>query len=158
VNEPGRDAAPVSRYDLTPRPAIASLAAAAVTTVAGCVTLLIWGRGTGGVVLLVLGIGLLLFGVTLFGTVLLFTARLRALVELDAATITIHRGSRSRVLRWTDIDQVSINGPRLRLQAKHGKRDAVVINPRTPADPVFMSLVAAISQRLDASRGYRQLG
>ena len=33
--------------------------------------------------------------------------------------------------------------------------DVVVINPRTPTDPTFIALLAAISRRLDADRGYR---
>ena len=143
-----------SRYELRPRPAVPSLAIAAVGTLAGCGALIIWGGGTGGTAFLVLGIGFLIFGLSLAASVLLFMARLRAQVDLDPEKITIRRGSHARSLRWTEIQRVSLDGPRLTLQAKAPQLDAVVINPRSPADPVFMSLVAAISQRLDTSRGY----
>jgi hypothetical protein len=31
----------------------------------------------------------------------------------------------------------------------------VVVNPRTPTDPTFTTLLSAIQHRLDADRGYR---
>ncbi len=154
MTEVGLGGASGSRYELKPRPAVASLAVAAVGTVVGCAALIIWGRGSGGTVFLVLGIGFLLFGVSLAASVLLFVARLRTYVELDPETITIRRGSQARILRWTEIERVSLDGPRLTLQAKQPQQDAVLINPRSAADPGFMALVAAISQRLDTSRGY----
>jgi hypothetical protein len=64
------------------------------------------------------------------------------------------RGRRNRVLRWVDIDQVTLSDARLTLQAKGNAHSASVINPRSPADFVFVALMAAIHQRLDASRGY----
>lgn len=143
-----------SSYELRPRPAVPTLAAAAIGTIAGCVALIIWGRGDGSATFLVLGIGLLLFGVSLAASVLLFAARLRVHVELDPEKITIRRGSQARSLRWTEIERVSLDGARLTLQAKKPQQDAIVVNPRSPADPGFMSLIAAISQRLDTSRGY----
>jgi hypothetical protein len=155
MSEVGLGGTASSRYELRPRPAVASLAVAAVGTVAGCGALIIWGRGSGGTVFLVLGIGFLLFGVSLAASVLLFVARLRAHVELDPEKITIRRGSQAHTLRWAEIERVTLDGPRLTLQAKQPQQDAVVINPRSPADPGFMALVAAISQRLDTSRGYR---
>src|SRR5215218_499965 len=58
-------------YELRPRPAVPTLAAAAVGTMAGCLALIIWGRGGGGsAAFLVLGIGLLLFGLSLAASVL----------------------------------------------------------------------------------------
>ena len=33
--------------------------------------------------------------------------------------------------------------------------EVAVLNPRTPSDPTFLALLAAISRRLDADRGYR---
>jgi hypothetical protein len=154
MSEVGLGGTEGSRFELRPRPAVPSLAAAAVGTLAGCGALIIWGRGNAGTVFLVLGIGLLLFGLSLAASVLLVLARLRAYVELDPEKITIRRGSQARTLRWTEIERVLLDGPRLTLQAKEPQQDAVVINPRPAADPGFMSLVAAISQRLDTSRGY----
>jgi hypothetical protein len=143
-----------SRYDLRPRPAVATLAAAAVAAVIGCALLLVYRMRSGGVVLLGVGVALLLFGITLAVSALLFAIRLRTSVELDASSITIRRGSHERRLHWTEIKNVSLDGSRLTLHAKAPIDDAFLINPRTVADPTFMSLVAALSQRLDASRGY----
>jgi hypothetical protein len=140
-------------YELRPRPAVPTLAAAAVGTIAGCLALIVRGRG-GSAAFLVLGIGLLLFGLSLAASVLLFAARLRVHVELDPEKITIRRGSHARSLKWTEIERVSLDGSRLTLHAKEPQQDAIVINPRSPADPRFMSLVGAISKRLDTSRGY----
>jgi hypothetical protein len=140
-------------YELRPRPAVPTLAAAAVGTMAGCLVLIVRGRG-GSAAFLVLGIGLLLFGASLAASVLLFAARLRVHVELDPEKITIRRGSHARSLKWTEIERVSLDGSRLTLHAKEPQLDAIVINPRSPADPRFMSLVGAISKRLDVSRGY----
>jgi hypothetical protein len=143
-----------SSYELRPRPAVPTLAASAVGTMAGCVALIIWGRGGSSAAFLVLGIGLLLFGVSLAASVLLFAARLRVRVDLDPEKITIRRGSHTRTLRWTEIERMSLDGARLTLRAKKPQQDAVMVNPRSPADPGFMALIAAISQRLDTSRGY----
>jgi hypothetical protein len=140
-------------YELRPRPAVPTLAAAAVGTIAGCLVLIVRGRG-GSPAFLVLGIGLLLFGLSLAASVLLFAARLRVHVDLDPEKITIRRGFHARSLRWTEIKRVSLDGSRLTLHAKEPQQDAIVINPRSPADPRFMSLVGAISKRLDTSRGY----
>ena len=141
-------------YELRPSPAVPTLAAAAVGTVVGCLALIIWGRGGGSAAFLVLGVGLLLFGLSLAASVLLFAARLRVHVDLDPEKITIRRGLHARSLRWTEIERVSLDGSRLTLHAKAPQQDAIVINPRSPADPRFMSLVGAISKRLDTSRGY----
>ena len=154
MSEVGLGGTEGSRYELRPRPAVPSLAAAAVGALAGCGALIIWGR-SGGTVFLVLGVGLLLFGLSLAASVLLFLRRVRADVELDPEKITIRRGSQVHTLRWTEIERVLLDGPRLTLQAKKPQQDAVVIYPRSVSDPRFMSLVAAISQRLDISRGYR---
>jgi hypothetical protein len=58
---------------------------------------------------------------------------------------------------WADIDNVTLTGPRLTLVRKTGD-PVVVVNPRTPADPTFTALLAALSRRLDADRGYHPPG
>ena len=150
----GSELPSTSRYDLRPRPPLATLAAAAATTVIGCGLLAVYGIRSGGAALLIVAMAVLLFGITLTVGALLFVARFRTVVELDAESVTIRRGSRQRKLRWIEIKHVSLDGPRLTLRAKPPTEDAVVINPRTPSDPLFMSLMAALSERLDASRGY----
>jgi hypothetical protein len=154
VGHAGSELPSTSRYELRPRPPIATFAAAAATTIVGCGILAIYGTRSSAAALLVVGMALLIFGMTLAVGALMFVARFRTVVELDVESITIVRGSRQRKLQWCEIKQVSLEGPRLTLQAKPPTEDAVVINPRTPGDPQFMLLMAALSERLDASRGY----
>jgi hypothetical protein len=150
----GSELSATSRFDLRPRPAVASFAAAAVATALGCALLVLYGMRGGGVVLIVVGIALLIFGIALAASALLYATRLHTVVELDAESITIRRGSRRRSLQLTEIRNVSLDGSRLTLHARPGIEDAVVFNPRTATDPSFTLLMAALSQRLDASRGY----
>lgn len=107
---------------------------------------------------LVVGMALLIFGVALAGSALLYAIRLRTVIELDAESITIRRGSRHRSLQLTDIKNVSLDGTRLTLHTKASTEDAIMINPRRANDPSFRSLISALSQRLDASRGYGNAG
>jgi Bacterial PH domain len=154
VDDAGSELPATSRYDLRPQPPVASFAAAAVATLAGCGILIIYGVRSVGVTVLIVGIALLIFGIVMAGSALLFIIRFHTRIELDAESITIRRGSRERTLRWAEIKNVSQDGSRLTLHAKPPTGDAEVINPRTPADPTFVALVAALSRRLDASRGY----
>jgi hypothetical protein len=141
------------RFRLTPPPPIKALAAASFASVFGVIVLLIWGVRDRGL-LLVIGLGSMIFGVALAAGAFLLSARLRIVIYLDADGITLIRGRRNRILRWADIDRVTLSGSRLSLQAKGNARGASVINPRSPADFTFIALTAAIQQRLDASRGY----
>jgi hypothetical protein len=142
------------RFRLTAPPPIKALTAASFASVFGVIVLLIWGVRDRGLLLLTVGLGSMIFGIALAVGAFLLSARLRTLIYLDADGITLIRGSRKRVLRWADIDQVTLSGARLTLQAKGNAHSASVINPRSPADFVFVALMAAIRQRLDASRGY----
>ena len=158
VGDNGSKLPATSSYDLRPRPAIASFAAAAVATVLGCVLLALHGMRVGGSVLMVVGIALLIFGIALAGSALLYATRLRTVIELDTQSITIRRGSRHRRLQFTEIKNVSLDGSRLILHTKPPTEDAIMINPRSADDPSFTSLIATLSQRLDASRGYGKAG
>ena len=142
------------RFRLTAPPPIKALAAASFASVFGVIVLLIWGVRDRGLLLLTVGLGSMIFGIALAGGAFLLSARLRTLIYIDAEGITLIRGRRNRVLRWVDIDQVTLSDARLTLQAKGNAHSASVINPRSPADFVFVALMAAIRQRLDASRGY----
>jgi hypothetical protein len=146
------------RFRLTAPPPIKALVAASCASFFGVVVLLVWGTRDRGPLLLVIGLGSMIFGVALAAGAFLLSARLRTVIYLDAEGITLIRGRRNRVLRWDDIDQVTLSGARLTLQAKGNARGASVINPRSPADFVFVALMAAIHQRLDASRGYGMSG
>ena len=142
------------RFRLTAAPPIKALAAASFASVFGVIVLLIWGVRDRGLLLLTVGLGSMIFCIALAGGAFLLSARLRTLIYIDAEGITLIRGRRNRVLRWVDIDQVTLSDARLTLQAKGNAHSASVINPRSPADFVFVALMAAIHQRLDASRGY----
>jgi hypothetical protein len=142
------------RFRLTAPPPIRALAAASFASILGVILVVIWGIRERGPLLLVVGLGSMIFGIALAAGAFLLSARLRTLIYLDADGITLIRGGRNRALRWADIDQVTLSGARLTLQAKGNARGASLINPRSPADFVFVSLMAAIHQRLDASRGY----
>ena len=75
---------------------------------------------------------------------------------LDPEAIRVIRGRRTRRVPWSAVDHVMLKGPRLTLVTKPDQgEDVTVVNPRTPTDPTFMSLVAAVQGRLNADRGYR---
>jgi hypothetical protein len=153
VGDPSAALPERQRFRLTPPPPIKALAAASFASLFGVIVLLIWGVRDRGL-LLVIGLGSMIFGVALAAGAFLLSARLRIVIYLDADGITLIRGRRNHALRWADIDRVTLSGSRLSLQAKGNARGASVINPRSPADFTFVALTAAIQQRLDASRGY----
>ena len=145
------------RFRLSPPPPIRALAVASAASLFGVIVLIFWGIRSRGPLLLVVGLGAMIFGVVLTVAAYLLNARLRMLIYLDAEAITLIRGGpgrRSRVLPWADVAQVTLSGPRLTLHAKGEGRSAQVINPRAPTDLVFTSLMTAIQTRRDASRGY----
>jgi hypothetical protein len=99
---------------------------------------------------------LMAFGVALAAAALLMVHRLRSVLLLDDNAITVVRGSRQRMLRWADIEEVSLRGQRLTFVTRPGTRSAAVLNPGGSSNAIFTALVDAIRARLDASRGYRQ--
>jgi hypothetical protein len=158
VGDPNTAMPERQRFRLSAPPPIKALVAASCASFFGVIVLLVWGLRDRGPLLLVIGVGSMIFGVALAAGAFLLSARLRTVIYLDAEGITLIRGRRNRVLRWDDIDQVTLSGARLTLQAKGNARGASVINPRSSADFVFVALMAAIHQRLDASRGYGMSG
>jgi hypothetical protein len=107
----------------------------------------------------IVGIGLLIFAVALAVVALVLTMRLRTTLILDAQSITIIRGQHRRLVPWSMIDRVRMQGPRLLLiTTPEGGPDAVVINPRGSTDATtFSALIAEIQSRLNADRGYRPI-
>jgi hypothetical protein len=56
---------------------------------------------------------------------------------------------------WSKIDKVSLRGPRLTVITKTGGgANLVVVNPRSPANPTFVALIAVVRRRLDVDRGF----
>ena len=98
------------------------------------------------------------FAIALAVVALVLTVRLRTTLILDSKSITIIKGRHRRVLDWSMIDSVRLQGPRLKLITKpQGGADATVLNPRSATDARFAALVADIGRRPDADRGYRRL-
>jgi hypothetical protein len=104
------------------------------------------------------GLILMIFAVLLAVVALVLSARLKTTLILDAESITITRGRQWRSVRWSIIDSVKTQGPRLLLITEPASEpDAIVINPRGSTDAVFAALMTEIQQRLDADRGYRPI-
>ena len=81
---------------------------------------------------------------------------MRTVVVAGSDDLAVLRGRQSRSVAWSEIDKVSLRGPRLTVITKTGGgANLVVINPRTPADPTFAALIAAVRRRLDVDRGYQ---
>jgi hypothetical protein len=108
--------------------------------------------------LAIAGIVIMVFAFVLAVVALVLTVRLRTTLILDPSSITIIKGRHRRVLDWSMIDSVRLQGPRLKLITKpQCGADATVLNPRSVADIRFTALVADIGRRLDADRGYQRL-
>jgi hypothetical protein len=144
------------RFTLTARPPVRALGIAAVTTLLGAVLMVLAQARHLGLVLLIIGSALLVFGLSLGLVAILLMSRLRSTVVLDSDEVTVVRGGRRQSLAWSAIEQVDLSGPRLSMISKSNDQPGlIVINPRTPTDPTFLAVVAAVQKRLDADRGYR---
>jgi Bacterial PH domain len=109
-------------------------------------------------VIVIAGVGLMIFAVILAVVALVLTGRLRTTLVLDPKSITIINGRRRQVVPWSMIDVVRRQGARLLLITKpEGGSDVTVLNPRAETDATFSALIAEIQKRLNADRGYRQL-
>lgn len=142
------------RFTLTAPPPVRALAIAAVTALVAAALAVASRMLDLGSVVLVVGVVGLGLGVALAVAALVLAARSRADLVLGADAVTVRRAGRTQRVSWADIDNVSLTGPRLTMVRKTGP-DLVVVNPRTPTDPTFTALLAALSRRLDADRGYR---
>jgi hypothetical protein len=109
-------------------------------------------------VIMIAGVGLMIFAVILAVVALVLTVRLRTTLVLDPKSITIINGRRRQVVPWSMIDVVRRQGSRLLLITKpEGGSDLTVLNPRAETDATFSALIAEIQKRLNADRGYRKL-
>ena len=147
---------PGERFVLALRPPVRALAITAVTALLGALLVVLAQVLELGLVLIIIGVALLCFACSLGVISALLMARLRSTVVLDADAIRVIRGRRTSRVPWSAVDHVMLKGPRLTLVTKPDQGEAVtVVNPRTPTDPTFLSLVAAVQGRLNADRGYR---
>jgi hypothetical protein len=161
----------VQLFALNPRPPLRALAVGSVAAVVGALLVVLGSAQQRGatpleppgqaralhlpLVLTVIGIALLILAMSLVVAALVLTARLRTALTLDAEAIRVTRGRRTRAVAWSGIESVSLRGPRLTFTSKGGGSAVVVVNPRSPGNPTFLALVAAIRERLNADRGYR---
>ena len=142
------------RFTLTAPPPVRPLAIAAVTALVGAGLMVASQALDLGTVVLIVGLVGLGLAVALAVAALVLVAWARTDLVVKPEAVTVRRGSQVQRVPWAEIDTVTLAGPRLAMVRKAGA-DVVVINPRTPTDPTFNALLAAISRRLDADRGYR---
>jgi hypothetical protein len=158
VSDSGAPHPPEAQFTLTAPPPVRSLAISAVAAVLGAVGIVLGSALELPQAVTIAGIGLMIFAVALAVVALVFTARLRTALILDSESITIIKGRRRRVVPWSMIDIVRIQGPRLLLITKpEGGSDVPVVNPRAATDATFSALITEIQKHLDADRGYRQV-
>ncbi len=144
------------RFVLALRPPVRALAITAVMALLGALLVVSARVFELGLALVIIGGALLFLAVSLGAISALLVARFRSTVVLAADAITVIRGRRTSRVAWSAVDHVMLKGPRLTLVTKPDRGEAVtVVNPRTPTDPTFVSLVAAVRSRLNADRGYR---
>jgi hypothetical protein len=143
---------------LTAPPPVRSLAISAGTAVIAAGMIVLGSALDLSQLVIVGGVGLMIFAVALAVVAIALTVRLRTTLILDPKSITIIKGRRRRVVGWSTIDIVRRQGPRLLLITKPGSgSDVTVVNPRAETDARFSALIVEIQQRLDADRGYRQV-
>jgi hypothetical protein len=147
-----------ARFVLAPPPPVRSLAISAVAAVLAAAMIVLTSALQLPQAVAIAGIAIMIFAVALAVVALVLTVRLRTTLILDTQSIAIIQGHRRRVLPWSMIDSVRLQGPRLVLiTTPGGGPDATLVNPRTAADATFAALTAEIGRRLDADRGYQRL-
>ena len=147
-----------ARFVLAPPPPLRSLAISAVAAVVAAAVIVIPTALDLPRAVVIAGAAIMIFAVVLAVVALALTVRLRTTLILDARSITIITGRQRRVIAWSMIDSVKLQGPRLVLISKpEGGPDVTVINPRESTDAAFSALVTEIGTRLDADRGYKRL-
>ena len=158
MNESGRLRPQQTQFVLTPPPPVRSLAISAVAAVIASAAIVLASTLQLPRALAIAGIVIMIFAFVLAVVALVLTVRLRTTLILNPSSITIIKGRHRRVLDWSMIDSVRLQGPRLKLITKpQCGADATVLNPRSVADIRFTALVADIGRRLDADRGYQRL-
>ena len=96
-------------------------------------------------VIVIAGLGLMIFSVLLAVVALVLTVRLRTTLVLDSESITIIKGRRRQVVPWSTIDVVRRQGSRLLLITKPERGSGVTLfNPRAETDATFSALIVEI--------------
>jgi hypothetical protein len=158
VSDTGGPGPQKARFTLTAPPPVRSLAISAVAAVIAAAMVVLGSALDLPQVVIIVGVGLMIFACALAVVALVLTAQLRTTMALDPHSITIIKGRRRRVVPWSAIEIVKRQGPRLLLITKpDGGEDATVLNPGTSNDATFDALIAEIQRRLNADRGYGQV-
>jgi hypothetical protein len=158
VSHSAEERAAQTRYVLTAWPPLRSLAISSVTAVIAAAMMVFGTALELPRAVAIVGLGLMVFAVVLAVVALVLTVRLRTILILDQQSITITKGRQSRVVPWSVIDRVRMQGPRLLLiTSPEADPDAVVINPRGTTDATFAALITEIQRQLNADRGYRPI-
>jgi hypothetical protein len=158
VSDSAKDRPEQARFVLTALPPLRSLAISSVSAVIAAAMIVFGTALELPRAVAIIGMGLMVFGVVLAVVALVLNGRLRTTLILDPQSISITKGRHRRVVPWSMIETVKMQGPRLLLiTAPDARPAAEIINPRGSTDPTFAALIAEIQKRLNADRGYRQL-
>lgn len=132
---------------------------AAISSSLGAFVVILWawvGLPSG---VLVAGAVLMIFGAALVLVAFVISKQLRSVLTLDASACVLTRGKTSRTLQWSEIVEVRLAGPRMIIMPKPGgHRPMQVVNPGGSSATTFLAAAEAIRMRLDADRGYRNVG
>jgi hypothetical protein len=146
-----------ARFVLTALPPLRSLAISSVSALIAAAMVVLGTALELPQAVAIAGMGLMIFAVVLAAVALVLTARLRTTLILDSQSISITRGRHRRVLPWSMIQTVKMQGPRVLLITPEARPDAEIINPRRSTDATFAALISEIQRRLNADRGYRRI-
>ena len=120
---------------------------AALALVAGLIRDITW--------LALLALALLALALALVAAAIVLRNRYRTTLVTEKTTLTLVNGRRRRILRWSEIADVTLDGSRLIFSpVESGRPEVVLVDPRQTAQPMFAEMLDVLRRRLDASRGY----
>jgi hypothetical protein len=147
-----------TRFALAPPPPVRSLAISAVAALIAVVMIVLSSALDLPAAVTIAAIVVMTFAIVLALVALILTVQLRTTLILDSRSITIIRRRHRRVVPWSVIDSVKMQGARMLLITEpEDDPDAAVVNPPGSNDATFAALVTEIQRRLNADRGYRPI-
>lgn len=147
------------RFFLQARPPVRAYVISAVSSLLGAVLVVAALSLRWPAVIVVLAIILMIFGLGLSTAALFAKSRYETTILIERDTVTLINGRRRRVLNWTEVADVSVQGQHLIFSpnVESGRREIVLFDPRRTSNRLFEDLVEALRHRLDVSRGYKPL-
>jgi hypothetical protein len=147
-----------TRFALAPPPPVRSLAISAVAALIAVVMIVLSSALDLPAAVTIAAVVVMTFAIVLALVALILTVQLRTTLILDSRSITIIRRRHRRVVPWSVIDSVKMQGARMLLITEpEDDPDAAVLNPPGSNDATFAALVTEIQRRLNADRGYRPI-